>query len=353
MPGRSRTAASELSPRLAEVLLDHRGDQRDAPGTCGDGKPSVPWRTLASLASQEHDGCRGQHDVMQATAIPEEGLMGRQGYRTAAICPDGFGEAARTGRSSAVGACQDRVEQRDVGRPPLEQREALACGGGGADDPDTGAVEELEQVLVDAAPQQHDGVYRLHNAQAGFIDATLRQQKGWQVQAPASWTGRAAQLRGEVKLEAPPLGPLEPVLRPYQKDGVAWLRFLRENGFGGILADEMGLGKTLQALAFLRGTRAAGGPPVLIVCPTSLKHQWQREIERFSDREAQVIGGLRPQRSAQFTQPGFIKIMNYDTVHADLDLIARVRKEIAEGTYDSPEKWETALDRLLDRLDQH
>jgi hypothetical protein len=36
-----------------------------------------------------------------------------------------------------------------------------------------------------------------------------------------------------------------------------------------------------------------------------------------------------------------------------LDLIARVRREIAEGTYDSPEKWEAALDRLLERLDQH
>ena len=42
------------------------------------------------------------------------------------------------------------------------------------------------------------------------------------------------------------------MLRPYQKQGVAWLHFLRENGFGGILADEMGLGKTLQTLAFLQ-----------------------------------------------------------------------------------------------------
>jgi SNF2 family DNA or RNA helicase len=49
---------------------------------------------------------------------------------------------------------------------------------------------------------------------------------------------------------------LENVLRPYQKQGVAWLRFLRENGFGGILADEMGLGKTLQTLAHFQALNA-------------------------------------------------------------------------------------------------
>ena len=90
---------------------------------------------------------------------------------------------------------------------------------------DTGAVEELEQVLIDAAPEQHAGAYRLRNAQAGFVEATLGQQSNWRVQAPARW--------GEVKLDPPPLGALEAVLRPYQKEGVAWLRFLRANGFGG------------------------------------------------------------------------------------------------------------------------
>ena len=87
--------------------------------------------------------------------------------------------------------------------------------------------------------------------QAGFLEATLRQHADWKVQAPAAWRERAAKQSGEAKLECPPLGDLETVLRPYQKQGVAWLRFLRENGFGGILADEMGLGKTLQTLAFL------------------------------------------------------------------------------------------------------
>ena len=170
---------------------------------------------------------------------------------------------------------------------------------------DTGAAEELEQVLIDAAPQQESGGYRLHNAQAGFLDATLRQQPGWRVQAPASWSTRAAQQRGEVKLDPPPLGALEPVLRPYQKEGVAWLRFLRANGFGGILADEMGLGKTLQVLAHLDALKKAndrpGAAPSLIVCPTSLVFNWEAEARKFTP-DLRVLSLHGPQRHERFAQ---------------------------------------------------
>jgi len=189
---------------------------------------------------------------------------------------------------------------------------------------DTGAVEELEQVLVDAAPQQHDGAYRLHNAQAGFVDATLRQQTSWRVQAPASWSGRAAQQRGEVKLEPPPLGALDPVLRPYQKEGVAWLRFLRDNGFGGILADEMGLGKTLQVLAHLdalkKTNEKADMSPSLIVCPTSLVFNWEAEARKFTP-DLRILALHGPQRHEKFAQiPGHdLIITSYALLRRDAE----------------------------------
>jgi SNF2 family DNA or RNA helicase len=187
---------------------------------------------------------------------------------------------------------------------------------------DTGAVEELSQVLVDADPQQHAGGYRLHNAQAGFVDASLRQQSGWNVQAPEDWSRRAAQQRGEVKLEAPPLGALENVLRPYQKEGVAWLRFLRENGFGGILADEMGLGKTLQVLAHFHALKesATGASlgPSLIVCPTSLVFNWEAEAAKFVPglRVLALHGARRQERFAEMAQHDLV-ITSYALIRRD------------------------------------
>ncbi|MFN3408328.1 MAG: DEAD/DEAH box helicase, partial [Limisphaerales bacterium] len=166
---------------------------------------------------------------------------------------------------------------------------------------DTGAVEELQEVLLDCAPEQHAGGYRIRNTQAGFLEATLREHTKWQVQAPAAWRDCAARQSGAMKLECPPLGDLETVLRPYQKHGVAWLQFLRENGFGGILADEMGLGKTLQTLAHLRLPRSGERAPHLIVCPTSLVFNWVAEARKFTP-ELKVLALQGPDRHAQFNR---------------------------------------------------
>jgi len=182
---------------------------------------------------------------------------------------------------------------------------------------DTGAVEELQEVLLDCAPQQHAQGYRISNAQSGFLEATLRQHADWRVQASPAWRERASRQSGEAKLECPPLGHLEPVLRPYQKQGVAWLAFLRENGFGGILADEMGLGKTLQTLAFLYSRRKQStdgngsapnsllapeaAKPDLVVCPTSLVANWAAEAKRFTPA-LKVLALEGPERHARFDQ---------------------------------------------------
>ncbi|HEY2790919.1 MAG TPA: DEAD/DEAH box helicase, partial [Micromonosporaceae bacterium] len=70
-------------------------------------------------------------------------------------------------------------------------------------------------------------------------------------------------------------------LRPYQKQGLAWLSFLESVGLGGVLADDMGLGKTIQLLALIVGDPAEAGP-TLLVCPTSLVGNWRREAGRFT-----------------------------------------------------------------------
>ncbi len=85
------------------------------------------------------------------------------------------------------------------------------------------------------------------------------------------------------------------VLRPYQKDGVKWLAQLSEMGMGGILADDMGLGKTLQVLAYIHGIKPS--KPVLIVTPSTLVYNWQREIEKFiPDAKSLLVTGTKEMR---------------------------------------------------------
>ncbi len=108
-------------------------------------------------------------------------------------------------------------------------------------------------------------------------------------------------------------------LRPYQLQGVAWLQFLREFGFGGILADDMGLGKTIQALAHVLLEREAGRltSPVLVVAPTSVLGNWQREAQRFApDLRTLVLHG--PQRGDWFERIG-----EFDLVITSYALLAR------------------------------
>jgi len=72
-------------------------------------------------------------------------------------------------------------------------------------------------------------------------------------------------------------------LRPYQARGVSWLSFLEQWGLGACLADDMGLGKTIQLIAFLLTLRQKEllDGPVLLVCPTSVLGNWEREIRKF------------------------------------------------------------------------
>ena len=88
--------------------------------------------------------------------------------------------------------------------------------------------------------------------------------------------------------EAAPILPcphgLEASLRPYQERGFSWLAAMRDWGLGACLADDMGLGKTIQAIALLLHARELDQAlaPALVICPTSVAGNWQREIQRFA-----------------------------------------------------------------------
>jgi superfamily II DNA or RNA helicase len=120
-------------------------------------------------------------------------------------------------------------------------------------------------------------------------------------------------------------GLLKVDLYDYQREGAL---FAARAG-RCLIGDEMGLGKTIQGLAVAEIlARLFGVERVLVVCPTSLKHQWQREIERCTDRSVRVIGGMRARRELDYAADGFFKVTNYDTVYRDLDLIQRWGPEL-------------------------
>ncbi|MBI4573584.1 MAG: DEAD/DEAH box helicase [candidate division NC10 bacterium] len=113
-------------------------------------------------------------------------------------------------------------------------------------------------------------------------------------------------------------------LRPYQVRGYSWLAFLRDWGLGACLADDMGLGKTVQALALIeRDWEANGKHPVLLVCPTSVVNNWQKEAARFTPQlPVMVHHGVGRKRGPAFREDAekhAIVISTYALLHRDLE----------------------------------
>ncbi|MDN7241770.1 DEAD/DEAH box helicase [Planococcus sp. N028] len=121
---------------------------------------------------------------------------------------------------------------------------------------------------------------------------------------------------------------LQTELRPYQKVGFDYLVFMREEGFGLCLADDMGLGKTVQLIAYLLHVHGKSpGKPSLIVCPTSVLGNWQKELARFAPdlKVATHYGGTRP-KGEDFTN--FLRIDNPDVVLSTYGIAASDAEEI-------------------------
>ena len=96
----------------------------------------------------------------------------------------------------------------------------------------------------------------------------------------------------------PPWTWSAPPLYPYQQEGMLHLAFTER----ALLADEMGLGKTVQAIAACELLRRLRGiERVLVVCPASLKGEWEEQIARFTGLPSRIIAGPRAQRLAQYS----------------------------------------------------
>ncbi|RRD71864.1 MULTISPECIES: DEAD/DEAH box helicase [unclassified Desulfovibrio] len=128
----------------------------------------------------------------------------------------------------------------------------------------------------------------------------------------------------EIRPVDPPAG-LNATLRTYQQQGLAYLNFLSEYGFGGILADEMGLGKTVQTLSFIQymhENRFTG--PNLIVVPTSVLPNWEREAEKFvPGLKRLTIYGARREGMFKHIADSHLIITTYALLRRDLEEIEK------------------------------
>ena len=171
---------------------------------------------------------------------------------------------------------------------------------------------ELETLMAVASGSGHD--VRAYDDALDFV-AGRRDAEQRAAKLARLFAGGAADPKLLSLLKAP--------LYPYQAEGA-----LFAVGAGrALIGDDMGLGKTIQAIAATEIlARHFGVAKVLVICPTSLKYQWQSEITRFSGRQgenaARVITGGRPRRQNDYALADFCKITNYEKLKSDLDLIA-------------------------------
>lgn len=152
--------------------------------------------------------------------------------------------------------------------------------------------------LMGAKPDEELEHLRLPSSQALLLDAMLTAQDD-DVRVDRKFQALRRRLAGFERVEPvhPPTG-FAGELRPYQKQGLGWLAFLREFGLGGCLADDMGLGKTVQVLAHLwswYGNRRKKHGPSLLVAPRSVVSNWLQEAARFTPK-LRVLDFSQPDR---------------------------------------------------------
>lgn len=171
-----------------------------------------------------------------------------------------------------------------------------------------------------------------------LLDALLNQQQQWSgipidtVPGDDNGCDWFARLNRRVPLQdiSKP-ETLRAELKHYQKAGLNWLAFMGTNGFGACLADDMGLGKTLQTLAWLEHDKLAGHPGYcLLVCPTSLVRNWQKERGKYAPdlRLYEHHGPSRAETSQALLSSARgcdVVITTYGTMSQDIEMLAGIQ----------------------------
>jgi len=171
--------------------------------------------------------------------------------------------------------------------------------------------EQIESLIAawERAPARVRTVLRVSRYFTPWLDRLRRERR--RVEARAAF-------EAEVEAGRETLDIVKHPLLPYQREGVLHLAF----GERALLADEMGLGKTIQAIAAcILLAKRKQIERVLVVCPASLKAEWEEQIARFCDCSTRLVFGSKAQRHAAYRDPAFFTIVNYEQVLGDAEEI--------------------------------
>src|SRR5712691_5861803 len=175
---------------------------------------------------------------------------------------------------------------------------------------------QIESLIAawSTAPATIRAVLRVSRHFTPWLDRVRRERQ--RVEARAAF-------EAELKAGRETLDIVKHPLLPYQREGVLHLAF----GERALLADEMGLGKTIQGIAAcVLLAKLKQIERVVVVCPASLKTEWEEQIARFCDRSTRLVFGSRTQRRAAYQDPAFFTIVNYEQVLGDAEDINGILK---------------------------
>lgn len=169
-----------------------------------------------------------------------------------------------------------------------------------------------------------DNQIRFRDHHLPFVDSLLNEADNKQLDALSE--EKLERLDQFQKIEEIPI-PQNFVgqLRDYQNAGYNWLHFLKQFSFGGCLADDMGLGKTIQTLAFLISEINSGNTPNLIIAPTSVLFNWQREIEKFTPEIEYIIHyGSKRSRDFRKLRKKQLILTTYGHLRRDISFLQNI-----------------------------
>ena len=200
-----------------------------------------------------------------------------------------------------------------------------------------GMLETLDHFISKTAAGEHE--FRVYPDVYEFIEQHKKAEVRKRIAREIFKDGKESQVFNDL---------INTKMYPYQKSGVQ--RIIETGRI--LLADEMGLGKTIQAIAATEIlAKYFGVGKVLIICPTSLKFQWKREIERFCGREAVIVEGLIHKRKELYSTGSFYKIISYGVCHNDMDFINGLNSDLV--IVDEAQRiknWKTQIAQSVKRI---